>query len=78
MSASDMPSLPCTAVTMGPGLMAFTRMPRWISSPESVRASEASPAFVAAQMLELGMPIRVLIEVLSTIEAGLARIGSKA
>jgi hypothetical protein len=35
-------------VAIRPGLTALTRMPRPISSPESVRASDMSPALVAA------------------------------
>src|SRR6476646_1312022 len=36
-SDSDRPSLLYRGVDIGPGLTAFTRMPREISSPESVR-----------------------------------------
>ena len=73
-----MPILPWSGVAIGPGLIALTRMPRGSSSPESVLASESSPALVAAYTLELGMPMWALIEVLRTIEAGSARSGSRA
>jgi hypothetical protein len=42
------PSLSCNGVATGPGLTALTRIPRPISSPDSVRASETSPALVRA------------------------------
>jgi hypothetical protein len=34
------PALSCSGVTTRPGLIAFTRIPRLISSPDSVRASD--------------------------------------
>src|SRR5436190_2199444 len=46
-SASDNPSLLYKGVEIGPGLTAFTRMPREISSPERVRANDNSAAFDA-------------------------------
>ena len=47
-SAWPSPSLSWSGVATGPGLITFVRMPRPISSPERVRASETSPAFDAA------------------------------
>ena len=39
-SSFDMPSLLRSGVAMGPGLIAFTRMPRGINSPERVFAGK--------------------------------------
>ena len=46
--SKDSPSLPRAGVSVGPGLKPLTRMPRAASSAESVRASDRSPALLAA------------------------------
>jgi hypothetical protein len=64
-----MPMRPKMGVATGPGLTALTRMPRPISSADSVRANERTAALVAAYTLLPGMPSSLAPEVVSTIEA---------
>src|SRR5256885_9826823 len=76
--ASGIPSLSYSGVSIGPGLTALTRMPRPSNSVESVFDMFKNAAFVAAYTDERAAPACALTEVLSTTEAGFAKIGSSA
>jgi len=56
-------------VSIGPGLTAFTRMPRSTSSAAIDRVNERSAAFVAAYAVPFGTPISPATEVFTMIEA---------
>ena len=57
--------------------MSVTRIPRPISSPYKVRASDNRPPWLAAYTLEFGMPMRELIDVMSTIGLSGSRRGGR-
>ena len=63
---------------MGPGLTAFTRIPREINSPDRVRVSERRAAFVAPYTLVFGIPMCAFTDLFSTMDAGFAKIGNSA
>lgn len=65
-------------VSIGPGLTAFSRILREISSPESVLTRESMAAFDALYTLEFGIPRCALIEPLTTMAAGFAKSGRSA
>src|SRR5258708_39529482 len=75
--ASGIPSLSYSGVSIGPGLTALTRMPRPSNSVESVFDMFKNAAFVAAYTDERAAPACALTEVLSTTEAGFAKIGDR-
>ena len=53
---------------MMPGLIAFTRILRFLRSTDQVRANERTAALVALYTLKAGLPVIETIEALRTID----------
>src|SRR5205814_1162025 len=70
------PSLPKIGVSIGPGLIAFTRTLRPASSRAAVRTSERSAAFVAEYAVVPSIPLLFAIDELMITAAPSDKIGS--
>lgn len=66
-----------SAVSIEPGLMTFTRMPRSFSSAAQVRASERTAALLAEYTPAPGMPLVALVVPFRMIDAPSLINGSK-
>src|SRR5262245_11903684 len=75
-SCADSPSLPWNGVLIGPGLTAFTRIPREASSAASERARERTAALVAERIERPGVPTALRNDVVSTTLAPFVKSGT--
>src|SRR5207248_11052449 len=76
LASEEAISLLSPGVSIGPGLIAFTRMRRSFKSVVQVRANEQTAAFVALYTLQFGNPLLATMDAFRMIEAPSGSSGS--